>query len=84
MASRKNAIDFEKALNELESLVTLMEKGDISLEDSLKTFEQGIKLSRQCQEALTSAEQRVQVLLGESAEASLKELNSSDLPEGDE
>lgn len=84
MTPRKNAIDFEKALNELESLVTLMEKGDISLEDSLKTFEQGIKLSRQCQEALTSAEQRVQILLGENANASLKDLNSSDLPEGDE
>lgn len=83
MATRKNAIDFEKALNELESLVTLMEKGDISLEESLKTFEQGIKLSRQCQEALTSAEQRVQVLLGEDANAVLEDLDSDNLTDSD-
>ena len=83
MATRKNAIDFEKALNELESLVTLIEKGDISLEESLKTFEQGIKLSRQCQEALTSAEQRVQVLLGEDANAVLEDLDSDNLTDSD-
>ncbi|MDK2776919.1 MAG: exodeoxyribonuclease VII small subunit [Pseudomonadota bacterium] len=54
---------FETALGELEKLVVQMESGELSLEDSLRAFEQGIKLTRQCQQALTSAEQRVKLLL---------------------
>ncbi|MEM7401598.1 MAG: exodeoxyribonuclease VII small subunit, partial [Pseudomonadota bacterium] len=48
----KKTINFEKSLNQLETLVDKLEKGDISLEDSLKTFEQGVKLTRECQQAL--------------------------------
>lgn len=55
---------FETALEELESLVERMEGGELSLEDSLKEFERGVKLTRICQEALKVAEQRVK-LLGE-------------------
>ncbi|WP_455218218.1 exodeoxyribonuclease VII small subunit [Kaarinaea lacus] len=56
-------INFEKALDELESLVERMEKGESSLEDSLKDFERGIELTRQCQAALAEADQKVQILL---------------------
>jgi len=56
-------IDFEKSLNQLESLVESMEDGEMSLEESLKAFEDGIRLTRQCQQALSAAEQRVQILL---------------------
>ncbi len=61
---------FEENLAKLESLVEKMEQGDLSLEDSLKTFEQGIKLTRECQQALKEAEQRVQLLLEQNGEAS--------------
>ena len=60
--------DFEKALAELEKLVEQMEQGDISLEDSLKHFERGIALTRNCQDALKTAEQKVQILLKENGE----------------
>lgn len=64
MAKQKpKPIDFEKALDELESLVERMEQGESSLEDSLKDFERGIELTRQCQAALAEAEQKVQILL---------------------
>lgn len=62
-ASRLN---FEAALKELETLVSSMEKGELSLEDSLKTFERGVALSRQCRDILHKAEQRVSVLDKES------------------
>lgn len=61
--ARKKAVNFEEALEELESLVEQMEDGDLSLEESLAAFEKGVKLARECQEALKAAEQRVQVLL---------------------
>ena len=69
MAARKKSVDFEKALGELESLVEAMEQGELSLEESLKAFEKGIKLTRECQDALASAEQKVQMLLADSNEA---------------
>lgn len=53
---------FEKALDELEKLVGKMESGKLSLEDSLQNFEQGISLVKQCQQALTEAEQKVKIL----------------------
>lgn len=62
MASRKKNIDFEQSLSQLETLVTALESGDMSLEDSLKAFESGIKITRECQEALQEAEQRVEIL----------------------
>ncbi len=61
-------VDFEKALAELESLVEHMESGELSLEDSLKSFERGIALTRQCQQALTAAEQKVEILTGKDGE----------------
>ncbi|MGH8494992.1 MAG: exodeoxyribonuclease VII small subunit [Gammaproteobacteria bacterium] len=60
--------DFETALAELESLVERMEQGDLSLEDTLKQFERGIRLTRSCQTALKAAEQRVEILLRRSGE----------------
>ncbi len=62
MAATKS-FPFEESLARLESLVQKMEDGDLSLEDSLKTFEEGIKLTRECQQALKKAEQKVKVLI---------------------
>jgi len=60
--------DFETALAELETLVTRMEGGQLSLEESLRAFERGVYLTRICQKALDEAEQKVQILLGDEAE----------------
>lgn len=68
MAAKKKAVDFEQALQDLEGLVTTMEQGDLSLEDSLKAFEAGIKLTRDCQARLGEAEQKVQLLLEEQGQ----------------
>lgn len=57
-------MDFEKKLNRLEEIVENMETGELSLEDSLKLFEEGVKLSRECNVQLSEAEQKVKLLLG--------------------
>ena len=62
MSEKETEIDFEKALAELEQLVETMEKGDLTLEESLKQFERGVTLTRACQKALANAEQKVQIL----------------------
>ena len=54
---------FESSLNDLEKIVRKLEDGDLSLEESLKLFEDGVKLSRECRERLTNAERRIEVLL---------------------
>ena len=58
----KQTLDFEKNLDTLDKLVTNMESGDLSLEDALKAYEKGIKLIRDCQQTLSKAEQKVQIL----------------------
>ncbi|MFT7129912.1 MAG: exodeoxyribonuclease VII small subunit [Gammaproteobacteria bacterium] len=68
MAKAKKSIDFEQALDQLEELVEDMENGDLTLEESLKAFEEGIKLTRECQTALSEAEQKVQMLIEENGE----------------
>ena len=54
--------NFNKGLLQLEDIITKMESGELSLEDSLKYFEEGVKIHRQCHTALTDAEQRISVL----------------------
>ena len=58
-------VDLEKSLAELETIVEQLESGELPLETSLKEFERGVRLSRECQGALKDAEQRVQVLMGD-------------------
>ncbi|WP_166268538.1 exodeoxyribonuclease VII small subunit [Marinobacter caseinilyticus] len=60
--SSTSTADFEKSLNELEALVRDLEQGELSLEQSLTAFERGVRLTRECQQALKSAEQRVEQL----------------------
>ena len=59
----------EKSLEELEALVEQLESGDLSLEEALKHFERGVKLTRECQAALKEAEQKVEILLKKTADA---------------
>ncbi|KTD51414.1 exodeoxyribonuclease VII small subunit [Legionella quinlivanii] len=55
-------IHFEKSMQELEEIVRQLERGDLMLEDSLKQYEKGIQLARKCQEVLTQAEQKIEML----------------------
>ncbi len=53
---------FESSLEELERIVRELEQGELTLEKSLELFEQGVRLSRQCQERLNQAERRIEML----------------------
>jgi exodeoxyribonuclease VII small subunit len=75
--ARKKSPDLEKSLTQLEEIVQELEEGDLPLEQALKQFEKGVKLSRDCQTALRAAEQRVKILL----EGELKDLEAD--PEDD-
>lgn len=60
---------FEETLQELETLVRKLEQGELPLEESLKAFERGVRLTRECQQSLSAAEQRVeQVMENEQGE----------------
>lgn len=71
-------LDFERALQELEELVARMERGDLSLEESLTSFERGIKLTRTCQQALRTAEQTVEILLGQDEKTAVVPFEAGD------
>ena len=68
MARKKTAVDFEQSLGSLQALVERLESGDLSLEESLAAFEQGVALTRDCQPALSQAEQKVQQLMENNGE----------------
>lgn len=78
MIKKKASFDFESSLTELETLVERMEQGDLSLEESLRQFEQGIKLTRGCQAALQEAEQKVQILLEKNGQPQLQTFTDID------
>ena len=63
MPKKKSTTLFEDSLAEIEQLVGHLEQGDISLEESLKSFERGVALTRICQKALQEAEQKVHILI---------------------
>ena len=73
---------FESSLGELEKIVRKLEDGELSLEESLKLFEDGVKLSRECQERLSQAERRIEILLKDSqGNPILQEINAENLNE---
>jgi exodeoxyribonuclease VII small subunit len=63
MPKKKTIPSFEDALAELEQTVNRLERGDLSLEESLEAFERGVGLTRLCQKSLQEAEQKVQILI---------------------
>ena len=72
MTRKKPTTLFEDSLIELEQLVNQLEQGDVSLEESLKSFERGVTLTRVCQKALQEADQKVQILLEKNGNHSLE------------
>ncbi len=63
MSSEAQKPNFEQSIKELEAIVERMEAGDLPLEESLQAFERGIEINRRCQTMLSTAEQRVRVLV---------------------
>ncbi len=70
--------DFEAALAELEKIVEKMESGGQTLEESLKSFQRGIELTRACQQGLKDAEQRVEKLVSKNGELTTEPLHNED------
>ena len=69
---------FEASLSRLEAVVRQLENGDLPLEESLKLFEDGVRLSRECRERLTSAERRIEVLMKDTnGNISLQDLDTT-------
>ena len=75
MPRKKSATLFEDSLKGLEEIVEQLEQGDISLQESLKSFEEGVKLTRVCQKSLQDAEQKVQILLEKNGQQTLESFN---------
>lgn len=76
--SNSPTFTFEKALDELSSLVDHMEQGNISLEESLQCFEKGIHLTRDCQKSLQEAEQKVSILMEKNGRQQLDPFEPAD------
>ncbi len=68
MARTRKAPDFEQSLTQLEAVVERMEQGDLPIEEALKAFEEGVKLTRECQDILQQTEQKVQILVEQQGE----------------
>lgn len=77
--AKKQSPNFEASLEKLEGIVNALEAGELTLEESLSTFEEGVKLTRLCQSALQEAEQRVTILLEKNGETEEADFDSSSL-----
>ena len=76
--SATKKFNVEKSLAELEALVDELESGDLPLENAMKKFEAGIKLTRGCQAALKEAEQKVEILLKSAGDEALEDFEPDD------
>lgn len=83
-ASESSGPDFEQSLNELEKLVERLERGDLPLDEALKTFERGVELTRHCQGALKAAQQKVEILLKRGGQPQAEEFSIADENGADE
>ncbi|WP_295801069.1 exodeoxyribonuclease VII small subunit [uncultured Microbulbifer sp.] len=83
MAAKKKAATFESALEELEELVERLESGDLPLDEALADFERGVKLTRECQKKLASAEQKVKILMEENGQVQELPFDTDDGLSGD-
>ncbi len=73
--AKTQKLNFEKALHKLDNIVEKMEAGNLSLEESLKSFETGVGLVQDCQKALKTAEQKIKIL---TQAETLKDFNDKD------
>ncbi|MFT4998583.1 MAG: exodeoxyribonuclease VII small subunit [Chitinophagales bacterium] len=78
MVKAKSNPNFEDTLSELEAIVQQLEVGDLSLEESLKAFEHGVNLTKNCQDSLNKAEQKIQTLIEKQGNIELKPFTEAD------
>jgi exodeoxyribonuclease VII small subunit len=78
VSSNSKPPDFEQALAELESLVQRLERGDVPLDEALRTFERGVALTRHCQACLQAAQQKVEILLKRSGQPEVVPFEDAD------
>lgn len=79
MAKKKvENLSFEEALSDLENIVQTLEKGDVSLDESMTLFERGLKLSQHSQTKLKDAEQKVQILTENMQDAQLQDFDNQE------
>ena len=78
MVKAKSNPNFEDTLSELEAIVQQLEVGDLSLEESLKAFEHGVNLTKNCQDSLNKAEQKVQTLIEKQGDIELTPFTDTD------
>jgi exodeoxyribonuclease VII small subunit len=78
MVKAKSNPNFEDTLSELEAIVQQLEIGDLSLEESLKAFEHGVNLTKNCQDSLNKAEQKIQTLIEKQGNIELKPFTEAD------
>lgn len=83
MADQPAPVDFEQSLAQLEALVEKLENSEFTLEQSLQAFEQGVTLTRQCQKALTEAEQKVHILVEQNGQSQAQHFATQDPSEGE-
>ncbi|MGA8705541.1 MAG: exodeoxyribonuclease VII small subunit [Steroidobacteraceae bacterium] len=74
-ALQNTPLSFEQSLAQLESLVSQLESGDLPLDQALARFEQGVRLTRDCQSALSVAQQKVQLLLQRGENITLEDFD---------
>jgi exodeoxyribonuclease VII small subunit len=74
--------DFEQALAELEALVERLERGDLPLDEALKTFERGVELTRHCQGSLKASQQRVEILLKRNGQPEAEPFSVAETQDG--
>lgn len=77
-AKKPSTSDFEKSLSELEKIVDRMEKGDQTLDETMKDFERGMVLSEQCQKSLDEAQQKVEKLVRKHGGYELQPMDEDD------
>lgn len=78
------ALKFEEALGRLETLVQNLERGDLSLDESLRAFEEGVKLSKSCLKLLDEADRRVEILLGDRGRKKIRPFPAGDAAPAEE
>ena len=69
-------VNFEENMENLEKIVTELEKGDLNLDESISKFEEGIKISKQCNKILEDAEKKITILLNDDGELKEKDLDT--------
>lgn len=65
---KKSQVNFEEKLQELENLVLQLEKSEINLDDSIKCFEQGVKVAKECTDKLNEAEKKINIILNSESD----------------